>query len=273
MQRSGLSKAITVLAVLGLVLAGCGSDTGSNPGTPQAPTLPSAERLQFDFDFFTNNAPQDRGHAVQAGRENFFNASVRVAVIGVVTDFILTPPITAFAVALSRSPIPQPDGSYLWIYTWVEGAKEAQIRLRGKQDGDVVNWEMRLSSNEESPAIVNEVWFEGTTSKDGDQGRWNFHEFTLPGKPVVARILWDDTAAGETLTFQDLGKNPGDELTLSHTGNLARISYHDASDGTDSFITWNEKDGTGSLKMPDYNDGKEACWNNRQQDVACPPVF
>lgn len=273
MTSSRILKGLTILSMASVLLVGCQSDKGSNPGTPEAPALPSAERLKFDFNFFKNNAPADRGNAVQAGRENFFNASVRVAFIGVVTDFILTPPITAFSLALNRAPILQPDGSYLWIYTWVEGAKEAQIRLRGKGNGDHVDWEMRISSNEESPAIVNEVWFEGQTRRDGDQGTWNFHDFTLPGKPVIARILWDATASGETLTFQDLAENPGDELTLSHTGTIDRINYYDASDKLNNTITWNEKDGTGSLRVPDYNDGKEACWDQRQMDATCPPVF
>lgn len=265
-------KGALALTLGTVLLTGCGQDKSANPTPGRAPALPSAQKLNFNFGFFKSQAPQDRALAVQAGKENFFNASVRVAVIGVVTDFILTPPITAFGLALNTTPVLQPDGAYLWIYTWVNGAEEAQIRLRGKIMADAVNWEMRVSSNTESPAFVNELWFTGTTHRDGDQGELNFHEFHEPGKPVVARINWDSAGGTDQLTFTDLSENPGDVLTLLNANDVARITYHDAAAGQDHFITWNEKNGTGSLRVPDYNGGREACWDNHQNDVSCAPL-
>ena len=40
--------------------------------------------------------------------------------------------------------------------------------------------------------------------------------------------------------------------------------------GTDWDIIWNEADGSGSLRVPDYNDGVRACWDTNQFDVECP---
>lgn len=270
MIRQRLLNGTAALFLAATLLTGCGEDKSSNPGVTRAPALPAADKLKFNFQFFSSNAPKDRGLAVQAGKENFFNASVRVAVIGVVTEFILTPPITVFALALNATPVLQPDGSYLWVYTYVEGSEESQIRLRGKVFADRVDWELRVSSNTESPAFVNELWFEGSTRRDGDQGSWNFHDFNLPGKPIVARIDWNSVGANEELTFTDLHENIGDVLSLKKTGDVARVNYHDASDGADHFITWNEKTGAGSLRVPDYNGGHEACWDTRQNDVVCP---
>lgn len=273
MKVSNFSRTLAVLTAIGLFTAGCSSDKSSNPGNTQAPALPSAERLAVNFDFFKQGAPHDQGQALLTARENFFNAAVRVAVIGVVAEFVLTPPIAAFAVALDSHPIPQPDGSYLWVYTWVQGTKEAQIRLRGKAEDDHVDWEMRVSTNEESPAIVNEVWFDGQTWNDGDRGLWNFYDVKRPDAPAVARLEWNDTPDGDELTLTDLNENPGDEFVLSRDGHWSEITFHDESESADSFIRWNEQTGTGSLKVPDYKGGQEACWDQHQNDVICGPAL
>lgn len=264
-----IAKRLASTAALLLVVAGCNSDpTGPDTGGTQSPVLPSAERLQLQLDFF-----DQAGKTETATNQNYFNARVRIAVIQVIAEFILTPPVTAFSLALHTVPSAQPDGSYLWVYTYVKGDEEAQIRLRGTPHGEQVTWELRVSSTESNPPIVDELWFEGETWRDGEGGFWRFHDFNKPGKPIVARLDWDTNGDGEDeLVITDLYDNPGDSLSYSVKGSRHSIDFLDVSESMTWFIRWDVADGTGSLRAPDYNGGAEACWDEEQDDVACEPV-
>jgi hypothetical protein len=167
MRTLGAAAALT----LSLAITGCkDSTTGPDPA-PAPPVLPKAERLMFPFSDFGDPGKMDPGvlkAEADASRLNYFNARVRVAVIQVVTEFILTPPIAAFLLAINSVPSPQDDGSYIWVYTYVDGDKEGQIRLRGKGEVDHVVWELRVTNLSEG--IDNELWFEGETTGDGEEG-------------------------------------------------------------------------------------------------------
>ena len=45
-------------------------------------------------------------------------------------------------------------------------------------------------------------------------------------------------------------------------------NFRKGAGGDLSFIRWNA-DGTGSLKVPDYNGGEEACWDRWQENADC----
>lgn len=271
MFRTRLSRrfAATTLALVLATQSGCFNDSTTSPDpdpTPsEPPVLPAPERITFNFDFF-----QEPSVAERASKANFFNAYVRATVVSAVTHFLLAPPITAFALALHTVPSPQDDGSYLWIYTWVDGSEEAQIRLRGTplSEGRVA-WEMRVSNNIDG--FSNELWFEGETWSDGEEGAWRFHDFERVGKPVVARLEWGHDANGDFLRLTDEFENVGDSLEFREHGVLKSFTYTDADASTLSwFVKWNESDGSGSLRAPDYNGGVEACWDHRQNDTVCP---
>jgi hypothetical protein len=281
MKRLLSHRIPTLLAALALVLGATGC-ADENPVAPDggsgvsegAPVLPAPERLDFDFSFFNDRdsmaAEQDQS-ALRGSKRNFFNAYVRAVTIQAITHLVLTPPVAAFSIALHTIPSPQADGSYIWVYTYVDGEDEAQIRLKGTPLTDRVMWELRVSNTAENPPLDKELWFEGETWNDADEGFWRFYDFNREGGPLVARIDWGEDADGEFLRFTDLDENPGDTLEYRDKGALGSITLTDA-DTPDAtwFIKWNELDGTGSLRAPDYNGGEEACWDENQDDCVCP---
>ncbi len=264
-----ITKALRT-AVAGLflltILAGCNEAAPTAP-VSEAPTLPDSDRLGFDFSFFHHSQK-----TLAADQQNYLNAIIRVAVIQVVTQFVLAPPIAAFALAVHTIPSPQPDGSWLWVYTWVNGSEEVQVRLRGMEAGGGVDWEMRFTALHENPPAMNELWFEGSTRDDGDNGTWTFYDYAIEGKPAVGQIEWDNWQDGSELIYTDLYENPDDELAYRIDGDDYAIEFTDASEGTDWFIRWDDATGAGSLQVPDYNDGEEACWDENQEDIECGPL-
>ncbi len=270
-SKNGLRKLI-MAGIVVFLLTGCSATTPTEPNggsndQASAPALPAPELLQFNFGFF------GQAEKTAGSNENFFNAAIRVAVIEVITDFILIPPVAAISLALHTVPSPQDDGSYLWVYTWVDGEEEAQIRLRGRVEGSRVAWELRVSSTEETSPIVNELWFEGETWNDGDTGFFRFHDFGRNNKPIVARLDWDSNGNDQELIFTDLDENPGDELAWRKTGSVGSVEFLDSSEDELWFIRFDESDGTGSLRADDYNNGEEACWDDHQNDIACSPAI
>ena len=61
----------------------------------------------------------------------------------------------------------------------------------------------------------------------------------------------------------------GDSLAYYHNAPFCSIVFTDASANQEWFINWNEEDGTGSLRVPDYKEGQEACWDQEQNDIEC----
>jgi hypothetical protein len=270
MFRSSKTRFLAAVATAATLAtqSGCSDEGPTAPIADEPPVLPAPDRLSFAFDFFQEPTGIER-----AAKNNFFNAYIRATVASAITHLLVAPPLTVFALALHTVPSPQDDGSWIWVYTSVHGEDEAQIRLRGLPlpDGRV-QWELRASSTEEG--FENELWFEGETWKDGEEGVWRFHDFERPSKPVVARLEWGEDDHGRFLRLADEYDHPGNSLEYRDDSPMRSFTWTDAGAPEASwFVRWNEIDGSGSLRAPDYNGGVEACWDDDQDDSVCPPAL
>jgi hypothetical protein len=263
-------------AVLSLVLAVTFSGCGDTPTDPlsegsgpvsEAPELPPLESMQMDLSFFGNPGETPTSDA-EGLKLNFINAAVRAAYINVTVATIMTPPTLAFAAAIHTYPSYE-DGTYIWIYTWVDQGQDHQIRLLGTPMGNYVDWKLYVTL----PGADPELWFSGQSRTDRDQGYWLFRDFTEAGDPEVLRVDWEvNSDIDAFLTFRNVHvghEEEGDELRYRADGAMRSIEFADASTGEDWDIIWNEADGSGSLRVPDYNDGVRACWDTNQFDVEC----
>jgi hypothetical protein len=268
--------ALLVLAALLALLTGCESDPTSPAGQDQLqqdqpPVLPDPGRLAFDLHFF------DSGESLAATdlqlkglKTNFINAFLRVVVIDATARLLITPPLAAFALALHTIPSPQEDGSWIWVYTYVNGDEELQIRLRGETIASGVAWQMRVHAPQADPPLEGEIWFEGLTRQEGQIGEWTFHDPARPGDPEVAELVWGPEPDGAYLLLTCLeGADAGNSIVFHDDDPAHAIVFTDADNGQEWFIKWNEMAGTGSLQVPDYHGGQEACWDEHQNNVEC----
>ena len=237
-------------------------------GIPPAPRGVPQIEVSFDIDAngILNVSAKDLGTGKDLDEyDNFLNAYLRVALLEVVSRLVMTPPVAAFSLALHTPPSLQDDGSWIWVYTHVDGDEEAQIRLRGLPIDDGVEWELRVTVD----AIDNEVWFAGTTRDDGAIGQWTFYDAENEPGLAVADLSWGRDDDGDDLRLEVLaGEDVGDMLTFHDDDPEFRIDHLDADQDLASRIVW-WADGHGQLQVPDYNDGALACWDETFRNTEC----
>jgi hypothetical protein len=238
--------------------------------------------MEFELDFFGIDTPQfseaelsqttpaEFLEAASAGdHTNWINAYVRAIWTHLLIYDLLEEPIGAFALAIHSVPQPQQDGSWLWTYIFVEDNVEYSIFLYGTPMTDRVLWRMEVSTNDLEAPLDHLVWFEGEAMKDDSQGYWQFYD--VDGSQLI-RIDWENPSVAEhrlTLTVNGEGlEDEGDWVEFYESSTMGSITYYDASELLESNITW-YADGSGSLTVPDYNDGATACWDEMQVNTVC----
>jgi hypothetical protein len=281
-------------AIVLLGLAACSDD--NNPvstTTVVAPVLPDMSTMTMDLSFFgitgdgLLRSRSDTGVAgVSATRRNWIEAVVRALHIQLLFYDGFREPIAAFAAALSATPQPQPDESWLWTFIFVEEETEYSIFLYGQVEDDHVNWRMEVSSNDPTFMLDHFVWFDGQSQRDETSGYWQFYTpvitpptsarlYMVASTPGVqsVRMDWAKPTQGQqslVVTVNEVGgADEGDVLSLTTSPNGSAIDYHNEDVQQDHNITW-YPDGSGSITVPDYNDGQKACWDTDQEDAPCP---
>jgi hypothetical protein len=302
MKRTTRFLTLALALVLGLgVLAGCSNDVSvTAPAQDEypegAPQLPPASTMRMELDFFGVDTPALDEASLQRGvpgselqaataddHTNWINAFVRAVFVQLLMYDALEEPIAAFALAAHSIPQLQDDGSYLWTYIFVEDSIEYSIFLYGTPMTDRVEWRLEVSTNHPDVQLDHFVWFDGVTMTDDSEGYWQFYE------PVVAptaaasasaeatdgvaliRIDWTNAPAGNTLRLTVNGEGHedfGDYVEFFASATTGSIEHYDASEDLLSSIVW-YADGSGSLTVPDYNDGLQACWDTGQRNVEC----
>lgn len=262
---SGVLALSAFLFLVVLSAGGCSDDPNpTGPAATQAPVVPDPETLQFDFSFFDNGASLEKSG--NGTHDNFVNAYLRAVLLEAMAQLTLAPPATTLAVALHTVPVVQDDGSWVWSYLWNGYRYPIRVALRGMPAGDHVQWEMRIGAG---GAVPTALWFDGSTSGDGQQGHWNFYDLDDPTQRVCGEVAWGDDETGRFLEFtsREPGSN-GDMLRFNDADPEFAITFTPEVGDGPAFIRW-RADGTGSLKVPDYNDGEEACWDQWQENLDC----
>jgi len=261
----GLIALAAIMFLVAFNFGGC-SDVENSPTDieeVQAPVLPDSEQLEFDFSFFNSADQLDKSHGEY---DNFINAYLRTVILDVTARLVLAAPIEAFSNAIHTVPTAQPDGSWRWTYDWQIAAERVGIVLVGTPADEVVNWELSLVP---SGSTVEYLWFSGTTNDNGEEGHLVFLDLGQDDFPVSAEIAWGNNDNGHFLEFTSREPDSnGDRLAFYDNDPEFRIEFTLGTGEDSSFIQWHA-DGDGSLKVPDYNDGVQSCWDTYQQDVDC----
>ncbi len=273
MKRTSFKLVSIFLIVLSLLLVSCFE---KDPVAPtESPILPPAESMKIDVSYFQKgNLDKTAGMLT---KNNFFNASVRVGVINVAVVVTMSVPTAVFAAAASNQPVWDSDDlKFHWIYTLTYNQLTFKADLAGWLDtksGEAV-WEMYITSNATNPKLDKFLWYEGRSKLDNKSGWWLIYDSQKPSeRRYLLRLDWSIKGTENILTFKNVTVgNEGENDLLTYWVNAAEreITFWDNSTKQTLEIYWELTKGTGYLIAPDYNSGQKACWDESQNDVACP---
>lgn len=280
---------LAVCALLMIQLIGCSENDADedtdlagnvNPdggSVSEAPPLPPDESMAVDLSLFDEDVDGGIRAPAVATYLNFGNAAVRVASINAALAAAVAAPATLFAAARLYEPTPQSDGTWLWSYSVTIEYVTFTASLTGEMDGDETRWSMVVSTNVPLRPVVSFLWYQGVCTDNNASGTWEFFDITTPiEQNPTATVDWtaDVDSKAAHLLLKNVDTRPeaeyaGDILSYDVGSEIASIVYTDASESEVWSITWDTETGEGSLRVPEYNDGEKACWNNLKQDAAC----
>jgi hypothetical protein len=270
-QCSILRRALT-LALLATFAACSDSTSPNDPGSP--PELPPLTSMSGDFSLFgsSGSAPANLTTEATQTSLNFVAAAVRVLAAQVATVVVLAVPVATFAAAANNTPTYEDDDRWHWRFVTVQGGHTYTAHLSGAVQGDMVHWDMRITSPTHQPPLEEFVWYGGQGRVDRTSGTWTFYDPATPASAVeVLRIDWTHVSATEHGWEATALSGPaeGDVFTASVDGDDHMVTYQDVSEQAFMEIYWNGADGSGYLIAPHYNGGVKACWDANRQDVVC----
>jgi len=260
---------VLVLAATAALLAAAGCGGSDNGPKAEPPDLPTTASMHMNLDYFNVSKPSLE--SAPPAPTNFVLAASRVGVVNLLVTVYMIPPEVALGLALHTTPSAQSDSSWVWIYTYTHNGSDWQLRLRGKRNGDRVDWEMYVVL----PGKASQLWFSGWSNAATHQGQWNFHDFNRDQDPEVVSAYWvvnSETDAFLDITIEDAeSQYYSSSVIYSADTTSYALEFDDSSTGKGWRVDWNTADRTGSLTDDNLNGGDPLCWDADRNDVDCPP--
>ena len=237
----------------------------------RAPDLPPATSLTFDLGALeaAPSAAKNNLATAQGDYANFYNAWVRTAYVRLVAEGVVLVPALTVAAVLQDQP-EFVNGGWEWSRT-VAQDNDVVLRIEGDP---TAGWNTTLHVT--NPSVTDFLWLAGHYDPDVTSGSWTIHNPELDASADEAlEISWIHVSAMErSVTYEIVdttSDDVGDVLIFAELGDDASISFTDASDAQgNGVIQWSKSTHAGSLTVPNYNDGLQACWDEAYLNDACP---
>jgi hypothetical protein len=259
---------VSILILIFVSFMGCSTDDDGEE-SEKPPELPPDSSMTMDFSAFGGGKAAP---GLLLPGTHYINAATRVLLLDVAVIVALAPPAAVFKNARSATPVPQDDGSWLWSYTSIFLGIEYEANLTGWLAGNEVAWSMKITTDSPKTPLEDFKWYEGESALDNKSGAWRFFDAANSDESnQIGTIEWSvqDVDKAEIVFSNTNSKGPnfGDTLLYSIEGTTALISFYDASEDLTGEITWNIETIAGSIKVPYYNNGERAYWDEEKQNV------
>lgn len=217
------------------------------------------------------------------------DATVNVVVWKVITDVAVFFPRLAFLTAFSKKPTQADDGWWEWKFNyWLIYS----ANLRGRVNGDHVEWEMYMSKSGAN-AYTDFKWFYGSHNIGATSGTWTLKKGPFNDYDFLS-IDWTRNSDGTSTikytniidaasTATDAEKNNAGEYieygSLSTPDIYGYNAYFNINLKDDASpyaahlqeIKWHITDKDGRIRDPkNYGDSAWYCWDTTGVDMTCP---
>ena len=240
-------------------------------------SLPPESTFLIDFSAFPERGGQPlpkTGELFLQTHENWGWAATNVLVWNTILFVNLAIPVAAFQASFSQDPVQQPDGSWVWAYTFPVGPDTFSAELHGSLSGEGTHWDMYISKND---SYNHFLWYTGGADLAFTQGSWTIYKH--PSEPVAyLGIEWhrsiSDSTADIKYTQLAVGDQPGGSyihygLTLDFPYNAYYdIFKQNVNNHVD--IEWSRETKEGRvMDAQHFGDDVWHCWNENLDDIVC----
>lgn len=283
---------LLVLIFLLLVNA-CGKKKANEDTTEEEPpVLPASSTLQINADALkegaattelflhqlVNQQTPDEFALVTGGSNHLVAYLAAVASTGVV-GAMLAGPAAALNAALAQSPTQQPDGSWLWSYSFSYSGVTWDAALTGAKNssaGADFSFAVTRTPQDSNGCCSDFVWLKGV-GLTANEGTWVINDHTSPStaQPLVS-ATWSypsttDRSIKVTLQKESSSQSDwvkGGFVSLSANGSVKTIVVDkDPATSASVVITWDQVTKAGSMIN---DDGVKSCWDTSLANATCP---
>ncbi len=254
-----------VLALIGLILAGCDS-SDSDDDTPEV--IPS-EVFTLPVDLFAPGANKSAQPGI-----HFTQAAFRVWPVSAIVAANLIIPSAATAQALDAEPTFE-AGTWTWQAETDLNGQPLSFALSAERIDDETVWSMRVtfSDTQNSLELTDFELFTATSSNDGLNGSWQLFYPTTEGSQNVVNADYVISGDDERMVTFSIPSgalsNAGDAVIYSEDEDARTFEWQQISAGNVHVVTWNSVTNEGSITATNYNEGAQGCWDSSLEDTPC----
>lgn len=258
-------------AILLLVVVPIFMTCSENPAEPkkEAPVIPPQSTFLLNFDDFSSSSLSKA-----TSKSNWLFAAANVAVWNAAIVVTLAVPVAAFVESFNHSPELQPDGSWLWTYSFQVIGLSYTAKLFGTIKVDGVQWDMFIS---QQGLYTDFHWFSGKSDFAATVGYWDLNYKPTDPTPFL-RIDWNrsnEDLSGDIKYTNVIpnGAENGGYIFQAFNQPAPFTGMYDiyaASSANLTQIKWNLESLAGRVADPNhFGDQDWHCWDENQDDVDC----
>jgi hypothetical protein len=263
---------LLVLVIVVLTVTGCGGASG-------APTIPPVETLVIPIEDFENSGTGGLICFDTGNHSNWDYAAFTVGIWGAILITKLAVPVAAFRASFQHTPVQQPDGSWIWLYSVNIGNATYTAKLHAQFTTEVItagiHWSMNISKEGEYQDFL---WYYGECDLPATEGFWILKD--SPANPTdLLQIDWsrDISTGTHAVTYTNIV--PGDP----ENGGYIDVEYtkenpydyiwdlYNKSGGNHTYIGWSSTTGEGRVQdFQHFGNDDWHCWASNHTNVTCP---
>jgi len=281
---------LTLMAAAFLMFA-CSEDNPTKP--KESPEIPPLSTFLMDFGDFTTMGevlvnpeqivlpiPSDipsgeDSYRITLSQDNWGWAAFHVGVWNIVITVGLAVPVASFVESFSHEPEQQPNGSWVWSYSFTVMEDEYTAELHGDIDNDGTDWEMYISK---AGVYQDFLWYYGDADLFLTEGTWTLNKDPEDPIPFIGiqwhRNVQDSTADIKYSNIVPDGPENGSYIHYGITNEIPYDAFYDIyNKGYENLtnIEWNRTTKDGQVKdAHHFGDEDWHCWDGSHEDIECP---
>jgi hypothetical protein len=270
-------RLLVFVFIMQIIFVCCSDDDTTKPiQEAEAPEIPPQSSFIIDFSDFllAENALKPLNNNEIQSFQNWGWSAGNIVVWNTLLTVTLAVPVASFLESFNHDPQLQPDGTWIWSYSFTVLEQQYNAELHAEIEIDGVQWNMYISRQN---AYSKFHWYEGKSNLFTTDGTWTLYKNPNDPSPLLY-IEWDRNIlenTGNTKYANIIPDNPDNGSYIQYgittqTPFDAFYTIYSVSKQNSTLIEWNRttKDGRVNDQLH-FGDSNWHCWNSNLADGEC----